>query len=135
VDPAVANLLGLARAALGRGDLRGGLRRSFEAGRTANARGDEAGLEAVVALALEVQEMSEGRRRKEAAFQVDYFRQCLEHPDTARRGSLLDMVLGFRPKAKPRPLKRCPQCAEDVRAEAAVCRFCGHSFETREPSS
>lgn len=24
--------------------------------------------------------------------------------------------------------KRCPQCAEDVKAEAKVCRFCGHEF-------
>jgi uncharacterized membrane protein len=27
-----------------------------------------------------------------------------------------------------RPMKQCPKCAEEVRAEAQVCRFCGHEF-------
>ncbi|MFN4095548.1 MAG: Ltp family lipoprotein [Sphingomonas sp.] len=31
--------------------------------------------------------------------------------------------------------KKCPQCAETVKAEAKVCRFCGHSFENNASSS
>ena len=27
--------------------------------------------------------------------------------------------------------KKCPQCAEDVRSEAVVCRFCGHQFASK----
>lgn len=26
-------------------------------------------------------------------------------------------------------LKKCPQCAEFVRGEARICRFCRHAFE------
>jgi hypothetical protein len=27
-------------------------------------------------------------------------------------------------------IKQCPDCAETVRFEARICRFCGHTFRT-----
>ncbi len=34
------------------------------------------------------------------------------------------------PPAPGSGTKRCPACAEEVRAEAMVCRFCGYDFAT-----
>jgi hypothetical protein len=36
--------------------------------------------------------------------------------------------------AAPEPAtKVCPRCAEDVKAAALVCRFCGHAFDAASP--
>jgi hypothetical protein len=39
---------------------------------------------------------------------------------------IIVLVAGF-PKGT---LKKCPKCAEEVKAEALVCRFCGFDFST-----
>jgi hypothetical protein len=35
----------------------------------------------------------------------------------------------------PSTLKRCPKCAEEVKVEAVVCRFCGYEFPQPAPLS
>jgi hypothetical protein len=42
------------------------------------------------------------------------------------QGSLLARL--FARSAEPRT-KRCPDCAEQVKAQASACRFCGYRFD------
>lgn len=47
----------------------------------------------------------------------------------------LSVTYEFKPASQEQknivsqPEKQCPKCAETVKQEAKICRFCGHSFE------
>ena len=40
------------------------------------------------------------------------------------------LTVTYTMSARSDPEKTCPQCAESVKAAAALCRYCGHKFET-----
>lgn len=45
-------------------------------------------------------------------------------------GGQFTMSYQPQPPAPSEAMKACPRCAEPVRAQAKVCRYCGHEFET-----
>jgi uncharacterized protein UPF0547 len=102
----------------------------MEAWRAASAAvdaDDERGYEVVGELAREIEEKATGRSRRSAATLVRYVENC-QDPATAARsgGSMLARLFGVR---SPPRTKVCPECAEEVREAARICRFCKHRFD------
>ena len=64
---------------------------------------------------------------------ASYCSHCLADAQTGiRRGGSLARLLDL---VASEPVKRCPDCAETIKAAANVCRFCGYRFETTSPEA
>jgi len=126
----IAAELAAAREAFERGRHARAIREVWDCGRAAARLNDEAGLEAVVALATEIRDTATGRQQENAAMTVTYFAHCLADARSGVRSSssALGRLFGFG-RGGAEPTKRCPDCAETIKAAAKVCRFCGYRFE------
>lgn len=115
-----------ARRLLARGRFRAALNEAWKAARTVVDADDESGYSVVRVLADEIGARATGRSQRNAAILSSYLGHCREASDAGRRqGSLLARLFGGRGAPAT---KVCPECAEDVKAAARVCRFCNHSF-------
>lgn len=115
-----------ARELLGRGKCRGALNEAWKAAFLAVNAEDDVGLSVVRGVALEIETRASGRSRRQAALLGSYLEHCRDASAFGtRQGSLLARIFG---DGKSPPTKTCPQCAEQVKAKARLCRFCNHRF-------
>ena len=118
-----------AREAYERGDLKRALRLGWHAGTAAAAQPEQSQLRMVEDLARLVGEQSEGSLRDEARSLATYCAAARSNPK--QRLSLWTLSRTRSGNAPLGEVKVCPDCAEEVKAAARVCRFCGYRWPTR----
>jgi len=115
-----------ARDLLVRGKCRAATREAWKAAAVAVNADDDDGLAVVRELAREIEERADGRTQSQASILGAYVEHCRDASASGtRQGSLLARIFGVR---TPPPTKTCPECAEQVKARARICRFCNHRF-------
>ena len=118
-----------AREAYERGDLKRALRLGWHAGTAAAAQPEQSELRMVEDLARLVVEQSQGSLRDEARSLATYCAAARSNPK--QRFGLWTLSRTESGNAPFGEVKTCPDCAEEVKAAARVCRFCGYRWPTR----
>ena len=103
----------------------------WRAADTALRAGDADALREVIGIAKIVRESSQGRIAANAQQLESYCRHSLE----GAGGGVESHSIIARIARMRQPRKRCPDCAEQIHAQARVCRYCGYRFEETSDSA
>jgi hypothetical protein len=113
-----------ARAAFANGRIGPSVRHGWSAALAAIHERDAEQLGEVLVLARWVEEQASGRWRKRAGMLAAYCSAALAGGlEVESRAPWLGRLFARE------QTKRCPDCAETVKAAARVCRFCGYRFD------
>lgn len=115
-----------ARALLANGRFRQAVNEAWRVAELAVRTDDERGYFVVQELAREIGERASGRPQRNAVVLGTYISHCRTTSAAGIwSGSLLTRLFGSRTAEQT---KKCPECAETVKAAARICRFCNHRF-------
>jgi hypothetical protein len=126
-----SQLVKRARAELAAGRSKAALGPAWDAVQEAMRAQDEAPVRDVQLLALDIAQASQGGVRAEAERLAAYCAALLEGVGGGVRmpGLLERMLVSSRTRLGD-DRRPCPQCAERIKRDAKVCRYCGHRFDS-----
>jgi hypothetical protein len=121
------SLVARATQELAQGHLAAAVGTGWQAANQAILEGREPPIRGLLELADQLVQASDGRTRQDAVRLSLYCRAVLEGVGggvSAPRA--IDLLGSLGRKANDISYMQCPACAEDIRAEAKVCRYCSH---------